>query len=90
MMSEYDQTYDPNILIGHCDLISRLSAFATAFLSPHSTGIFSYFFQIVSENDQAFDPNILTGIGHCDQRNDCYEQLSLKAQPVLSIMYKNL
>ena len=41
----------------------------------------------MSENDQTFDPNILTGIGHCDQRNDCYEQLSLKAQPVLSIMY---
>ena len=69
MMSEYDQTYDPNILIGHCDLISRLSAFALYLL---------------------FGPNILTGIGHCDQRNDCYEQLSLKAQPVLSIMYKNL
>ena len=44
----------------------------------------------MSENDQTFDPNILTGIGHCDQRNDCYEQLSLKAQPVLSIMYKSL
>ena len=27
-MSEYDQTYDPNILIDHCDLISRISAFA--------------------------------------------------------------
>ena len=87
-MSEYDQTYDPNILIGHCDLISRFSA-----LLPYISALnwyFSYFFQIVSENDQTFDPNILTGIGHCDQRNDCYEQLSLKAQPVPSIMYKNL
>ena len=27
-MSEYDQTFDPNILIGHYDLISRLSDFA--------------------------------------------------------------
>ena len=27
-MSEYDQTIDPNILIGHCDLISRFSDFA--------------------------------------------------------------
>ena len=88
MMSEYDQTYDPNILIGHCDLISRFSAFAL-YLRTQLI-FFSYFFQIVSENDQTFDPNILTGIGHCDQRNDCYEQLSLKAQPVLSIMYKNL
>ena len=27
-MSEYDQTVDPNILIGHYDLISRFSDFA--------------------------------------------------------------
>ena len=27
-MSEYDQTFDPNILIGHCDLILRFSDFA--------------------------------------------------------------
>ena len=29
-MSEYDQTFDPNILIGHCDLIliSRFNDFA--------------------------------------------------------------
>ena len=28
IMSVYNQTYDPNILIGHCDLISRFSDFA--------------------------------------------------------------
>ena len=56
-MSEYDQAFDPNILIGHCDLISRFSDFALYL-------IFSYFFQIMSEYDQTFDPNIL--IGHCD------------------------
>ena len=27
-MSKYDQTFDPNILIGHCDLISWFSDFA--------------------------------------------------------------
>ena len=27
-MSEYVQAFDPNILIGHCDLISRFSDFA--------------------------------------------------------------
>ena len=27
-MSEYDQAFDPNILIGHCDLILRFSDFA--------------------------------------------------------------
>ena len=26
-MSEYDQAFDPYILIGHCDLISRFSDF---------------------------------------------------------------
>ena len=72
-----------------------MTLFHDSVLLPYISALnwyFSYFFQIVSENDQTFDPNILTGIGHCDQRNDCYEQLSLKAQPVLSIMYmyKNL
>ena len=28
IMSEYDQAFDPNILIGHCDLISQFSDFA--------------------------------------------------------------
>ena len=28
IMSEYDQAFDPNILIGHCDLISWFSDFA--------------------------------------------------------------
>ena len=27
-MSEYNQALDPDILIGHCDLISRFSDFA--------------------------------------------------------------
>ena len=27
-MSEYDQTFDPNILIGHCDLILQFSDLA--------------------------------------------------------------
>ena len=31
-MSEYDQTFDPNKLIGHCDLISRISDFAFYFI----------------------------------------------------------
>ena len=26
-MSEYEQSFDPNILIGHCNLISRFSDF---------------------------------------------------------------
>ena len=61
-MSEYDQAFDPNILIGHCALISRFSDFAL-YLDTQLI-YFHTFFQIMSENDQTFDPNIL--IGHCD------------------------
>ena len=61
-MSEYDQAYDPNILISHCDLISRFSDFAL-YLVTQSV-YFQTFFQIMSVYDQTFDPSIL--IGHCD------------------------
>ena len=37
IMSEYDQTFDPNILIGHCDLISRFSDFCLIY--QHSSGL---------------------------------------------------
>ena len=61
-MSEYDQAFGPNILIGHCDLISWFSDFAL-YLDTQLV-YFHIFFQIMSEYDQTFDPNIL--IGHCD------------------------
>ena len=61
-MRAYDQAFDPNILIGHCDLISRFSDFAL-YLDTQLV-YFHTFFQIMSEYDQAFEPNIL--IGHCD------------------------
>ena len=62
-MSEYDQAFDPNILIGHCDLISRFSDFAL-YLDTQLVYFHTFFFQIMSEYDQTFDPNI--HIGHCD------------------------
>ena len=60
-MSEYDQAFDPNILIGHCDLISRFSDFA---LHLDTQLVYFHIFFRLSEYDQTFDPNIL--IGHCD------------------------
>ena len=61
-MSIYDQIFDPNILIGHCDLISRFSDFA---LNLDTQSVYLHtFFQIMSVYDQTFDPNLL--IGHCD------------------------
>ena len=61
-MSEYDQAFDPNIFIGHCDLISWFSDFALCL--DTQLVYFHTFFQIRSEYDQTLDPNIL--IGHCD------------------------
>ena len=61
-MSEYDQAFYPNILIGHFDLISRFSDFAL-YLDTQSV-YFHTFFQIMSVYDQTFDPNI--PIGHYD------------------------
>ena len=60
-MSEFDQAFDPNILIGHCDLISRFSDFV---LYLNTQLVYFLFFRIMSEYDQTFDPNIL--IGHSD------------------------
>ena len=57
-MSEYDQTFDPNILIGHCDLISRFSDFALylgtqVVYEQTSFTLFAY--------DKTFDPKVVLG-----------------------------
>ena len=61
-MFAYDKTFDPEVLLGHCDLISWFSDFAL-YLDTQLV-FFSYFFQIMNECDQTFKPNIL--IGHYD------------------------
>ena len=50
-MSEYDQVFDPNILIGHCDLISRFSDFAL-YLDTQLVYFHTFFFQIMSKKVQ--------------------------------------
>ena len=60
-MSEYDQTFDPNILIGHRDLILRFSDFALYLgtqmvYEQTSFTLFAY--------DKTFDPEVV--LGHCD------------------------
>ena len=60
-LREYDQTFDPYILIGHCDLISRFSDFALYL----DTQLVYFRTSRLSEYNQTFDPNIL--IGHCDR-----------------------
>ena len=62
-MFAYDKTFDPEVVLGHCDLISRFSDFA---LYLDTQLVYFYFHTIfsMSEYDQTFDPNIL--ISHCD------------------------
>ena len=57
-MSEYDQTFDPNILIGHCDLISRFSDFALYL------GTQMVYEQISYAYGKTIDPEVV--LGHCD------------------------
>ena len=59
-MFAYDKTFDPEVVLGHCDPISRFSDFALYLDTQYIFILFS----IMSEYDQTFDPNIL--IGHCD------------------------
>ena len=61
-MFAYDKTFDPEVVLGHYDLISQFSDIAL-YLDTQLV-YFHTFFQIMSEYDQIFDPNIL--IGHCD------------------------
>ena len=56
-MFAYDKTFDPEVVLGHCDLISWFSDF-TLYLDTQLV-YFHTFFQIMSEYDQTFDPNIL-------------------------------
>ena len=60
-MFAYDKTFDPEVFLGHCDLISRFGDFA---LYLGTQLVFFYFFQIMNEYDQTFNQNIL--IGHYD------------------------
>ena len=55
-MLAYDKTFDPEVVLGHCDLISRFSDFALHL--DTQLEYFHTFFQIMSEYDQTFDPNI--------------------------------
>ena len=57
-MSEYDQTFDPNILIGHCDLISRFSDFA---LYLGTQVVYEQTFHTMFAYDKTFDPKVVLG-----------------------------
>ena len=61
-MSVYDQTFDPNILIGHCDLISRFSDFAL-YLGTQ-VGYEQTSFTLCLRMTRPFDPQVV--IGHHD------------------------
>ena len=60
-MSKYDQAFEPNILIGQCDLISRFSDFA---LYPDTQLVHDHLFHTLFGYDKTFDPKVI--IGHYD------------------------
>ena len=59
-MSEYDLTFDPNKLIGHCDLISRFSDLAlyldTQLVYFHTS------FRLCVSMTRALTPNSILGV----------------------------
>ena len=42
LLSDYDKNFEPNILVGHCDLISRFSDFVSA-LNWFMNKLFSHY-----------------------------------------------
>ena len=71
-MFVYDKTFDPKVVLGHCDLITWFSDFA--FLSRFSFGIWTYFFHIMFAYDKTFDPKVF--LGHCDLIS-CFSDFAL-------------
>ena len=63
-MFAYGKTFDPEVFLGHYDLISWFSDFALYLDTQVFFFFFFFFFQIMNEHDQTFNPNIL--IGHYD------------------------
>ena len=61
-MSEYYQSFDPNILLGHCDLISRFSDFAL-YLGTHFVYEQTSFYAMFAY-DKTYDPKVV--LGHND------------------------
>ena len=57
-MSEFDQTFDPNILIGHYDLISRFSDFA---LYLGTQVVYEQTSLTLCVYDNTFDPKVVLG-----------------------------
>ena len=61
-MFAYDKTFDPEVVVGHYDLISQFSDFAiylgTQLVHEHTV------FRICSRMTRSFDPEVV--LGHCD------------------------
>ena len=71
-MFAYDQTFDPKVVVGHYDLISRFSDFAlylgTQLVYEHNC------FQDMFAYDKTFDPEVF--LGHCDLIS-CFSDFAL-------------
>ena len=56
IMSEFDQTIDPKVVMDHCDLISWYSEFALYLHNQWEYEHTMYFFHIMIDYEQTFDP----------------------------------
>ena len=67
-MFVYDKTFDPKVVIGHCDLITWFSDFAfyLGFLLVYEHISFTF--------DKTFDPKVF--LGHCDLIS-CFSDFAL-------------
>ena len=59
--SFYDKTFEPKVVLGHCDLISQFSDFA---LYLNTQLVYEHFFHSMFVFDKTFDPKVV--LGHCD------------------------
>ena len=60
-MSQYDQTFDLKIFLGHYDLHFMVTEFA---LYLEDFDVWTSYFRIMSQYDTTFDLEI--NVGHCD------------------------
>ena len=59
-MSGYDQTFDPKVVLGHCDLISRFRL-----ILPYILAV-NWNMNIFLSQYVCFDPKVVLVLGHCD------------------------
>ena len=84
-MFVYDKTFDPKVVLDHCDLITFFSDFAfyLGFLLVYE----HIFFHIMFAYDKTFDPKVF--LGHCDLIS-CFSDFALYLDTQLVYFHTSL